>query len=68
MNRKIKIIFVLLIVVISVLFVGCSKNINKTNKPSEEIKSKIKIATLKGPTGMVWLNLWKKIRIIMKFL
>lgn len=60
MKNKIKTIFLLLVVIMSVLFIGCSKNTNETTKYNEETKAKVKIATLKGPTGMGMVKLMEE--------
>lgn len=54
MKKRIGIVFMSLILVFSTLLaVGCSKNTSNTGQaPQENQKDKIKIAVLKGPTGM----------------
>ncbi|MCY6484170.1 ABC transporter substrate-binding protein [Clostridium aestuarii] len=70
MNKRVAIVFMALTLVFSTLFaVGCSnkiENINKESKSSmddankENKKEKIKIAALKGPTGMGLVKLMEE--------
>lgn len=66
MKRKVGIIVMAMMLIISTLFaVGCSNNskkqeTNKEQSSNETKKEKIKIATLKGPTGMGMAKLMKE--------
>ncbi|WP_085829328.1 ABC transporter substrate-binding protein [Clostridium massiliodielmoense] len=60
MKNKIKTILILLVAFISALLIGCSKHVTESNNPNEEAKAEIKIATLKGPTGMGMVKLMEE--------
>ncbi|KGM94374.1 ABC transporter substrate-binding protein [Clostridium botulinum] len=60
MKNTFKSILILLVAFVSVFFVGCSNSNVENNKDSIKVKEKIKIATLKGPTGMGMVKLMEE--------